>query len=267
MSFASLVSSENAWGAWRRLRCRRLAVASLIAAPTHLAIEDFPEDSDMNTPQNRRGTGTFLIAALVVAALGGCGTSREQPPTANTNANGAAAPAAAQPNAEAQAKPAATRATPSAEVSSKRTTAAILAQIHQANLKEIAIGKIAQEKASTSEVRAYADQLVQDHTNADQMVVAMAQKTGARLHDSAARRHEGAPGKLVDQKLSAASGTGFDRLFLRQSSSDHERLIRSLQQAREDASDDDIEALIDKIMPILEQHRDLAQILMKKEQA
>jgi predicted outer membrane protein len=72
---------------------------------------------------------------------------------------------------------------------------------------------------------------------------------------------------MVAQKLSSASGAEFDRLFLRQSTSDHERLIRSLQQEREDASDDDIEALINKIMPILEQHRDLATILMKKEQA
>lgn len=219
----------------------------------------------MNTPQNRRGTGTFLIAALFVAALGGCGTSREQPPAANTNAS---APAATQTTAEAaKAKPTVTRAVPSAEVSSKRTTAAILDQIHQANLKEIAIGEIAQEKASTSEVRAYANQLIQDHTSADQMVVVMAQKTGARLHDSAAGRHAGAHGKLVDQKLSAATGAGFDRLFLKQTSADHERLIRSLQQEREDASDDDLEALIDKIVPILEQHRDLVKILMKKEQA
>ena len=222
----------------------------------------------MNIFQNPKDTRQFLIAALVAVALTGCGTSRQQPPAANTNGNVAAAPAAAQPSAQAaQAKPAATRATPSAEVSSKRTTAAILAQIHQANLKAIAIGKIAQEKASTSEVRAYADQLVQDHTNADQMVVAMAQKTGARLHDSTAGRHAGAHGKVVDQKLSSASGAEFDRLFLKQTSADHERLIRELRQEREDASDDDIEALIDKIMPILEQHRDLAQILMKKEQA
>jgi Domain of unknown function (DUF4142) len=59
----------------------------------------------------------------------------------------------------------------------------------------------------------------------------------------------------------------FDRLFLQQTGSDQEGLLRSLQQEREDANDDDIEALIDKIVPILEQHRDLAQILMKKEQA
>jgi putative membrane protein len=222
----------------------------------------------MDILQNRRGTGQVLIAALVAAALGGCATSREQPPVANANANVAAAPEAAQPIAQkAKARPAVTRAAPSPQASGKKNSAAILAQIHQASLKEIAIGEMAEGKASSSEVRAYADQLVQDHTNTDQMVVAMAQKTGAHLHDSASGRHESAHGKLVDQKLSSASGAGFDRLFLQKTSSDNERLIRSLQQEREDASDDDIEALIDKIVPILEQHRDLAQILMKKEQA
>jgi putative membrane protein len=116
---------------------------------------------------------------------------------------------------------------------------------------------MAQGKASTSEVRAYADQLVQDHTNADQMVVAMVQKTGAHLHESA-------HAKLANKKLSSAGGAAFDRLFLQQTGTDQERLIRSLQEEREDASDDNIEELIDKIMPILEQHRDLAQILRKK---
>jgi putative membrane protein len=222
----------------------------------------------MDILRNGKGTRQFLIAALVAAALGGCGTSREQPPAANADANVAAAPAAAQPIAkEAKAKHAVTLAATAPQASSKKNTAMILAQIHQANLKEIRLGNMAEGRATTSEVRAFADQLVQDHTNADQIVIAMAQKTGARLHDSAAGRHEGAHGKLMDQKLSSASGAGFDRLFLRQTSSDHENLIRSLQKEREDASDDDIEALIDKIMPILEQHRDLAQILMKKEQA
>lgn len=56
---------------------------------------------------------------------------------------------------------------------------------------EIALGKMAEEKASMSEVRAYADQLVQDHTNVDQTVVAMAQKSGALLQNGAAAYREG----------------------------------------------------------------------------
>jgi len=164
----------------------------------------------MDVQQNWKVATPFIIAALVGAALSGCSTSREQPPPANADANVAAASSAAQPVArKTKAKPKVTRAAPPAEASSNKSTATILAQIHQANLKEIAIGKMAQEKASTDEVRAYADQLVQDHTNADQMVVAMAQQTGARLHDSAAGRREGVHGKLVDQRLGSASSAGF----------------------------------------------------------
>ena len=205
----------------------------------------------------------FFVATLAAAALGGCSASREQP--APNSAVAAASPAA-QPTAQETAKPAKTHAVPSAEVSSKSSSAAILEQIHQANLKEIAIGKMAEAKASNDEVRAYADQLVKDHTSADQMVVATAQKTGAHLRDSSSRR-ESAHAKLAEQKLSSASGAQFDRLFLEQTSADHKKLISELQQEREDASNDDVEALIDKIMPILQQHHDLAQILMKKEQA
>jgi putative membrane protein len=207
----------------------------------------------------------FFVAALAAVALGGCSANRQQP-APDANANAAVASPAVQATQAAEAKPRVTHVQ-SPEVSSKNTNAAILEQIHQANLKEIAIGKIAEEKASTDEVRAYADQLVKDHTSADQMVVATAQKKGARLRDSAAGRRESARGKSAEQKLSSASGTQFDRLFLEQTSAEHKKLIAELQKEREDASDDDIEALIDKIVPILQQHNDLAQILMKKEQA
>ena len=212
----------------------------------------------MHMHENLRASGRFLAAALVATALIGCGAKREQPaPNANTN------PVAAQPSAQptaqsAKAKPA---RVPSPEASSKKTSASILAQIHQADLKEIAVGKIAEEKASTDEVRAYADQLVKDHTNADQMVMATAQKTGTHLRGASAAR------PMTDKKLSSASGAQFDRMFLEQTSADHKKLMSELQQEREDASNDDIEALIDKIMPILQQHHDLAQILLKKERA
>jgi putative membrane protein len=207
----------------------------------------------------------FFVAAVAAAALCGCSATRQQP-APDANANAAASSPAAQPTQAAEAKPHKTHV-PSSEVSSKNSNASILEQIHQANLKEIEIGRIAEQKASTDEVRAYADQLVKDHTSADQMVVATAQKKGARLRDSAAGRREGARGKSAEQKLSSASGAQFDRLFLEQTSADHKKLIAELQREREDASDDDIEALIDKIVPILQQHDDLAQILMKKEQA
>jgi putative membrane protein len=243
------------------LRDRRLALASLIAGSPHLAAKFLKRIAIMGI-QKRIEVSRYFLVAIITVAIGGCSTSRQQPPA---NANVAASSPAAQPAQPAQAKAAATPEVPSPEVSSKSTSAAILEQIHQADLQEIAIGNIAQGKASSDEVRAYADQLVKDHTSADQMVIETAQKKGARLHGPG--RRAGDREKFAEQKLSSASGAQFDRLFLEQTSAEHKKLISELTQEREDASDDDVEALIDKIVPILQQHQDLAQILMKKEQA
>jgi predicted outer membrane protein len=220
----------------------------------------------MHTLQNRLGKIELLIAAGIVLALAGCGTSQNQ--ALPTTATVAPAPeAAAAPSAkEIRAKSSAMRVRISPEVSTKLNTAMVLAQIHQANLMEVELAEMAREKGSINGVRAYADQLIQDHTSLDQTVVAMAQKSG---NLKAVRRsaHETADEKTVERKLKSANGAKFDKLFLQQASSDHERLIRRLQQDREDASDEDLEALIDKTIPILEQHKELAQILMNKEQA
>jgi putative membrane protein len=209
-----------------------------------------------------KGAKYVLIPLAAAAMLIGCSTSREQP-SAESSAAAAAATPAAQPTTVAASKPKAKHATESAETSSKSGSAAILSQIHQADLKEIALGNLAAGKASTAEVQNYAKQLVDDHTGADQQVMAMAQKMNIHLRNTTASK----PGHHPDTKLNSASGAEFDRQFLQETSADHDKLIRELKQEREDASDDDIEALIDKILPILEQHKQLAEILMKKEQA
>jgi len=214
----------------------------------------------MKILQNVKGIGQIFVAAVVAAALTGCGTSRQQPSDANTTANAPATPAVRATITTAKTKPA-KRAIQSAETSGKATSAAVLWEIHRADLKEIAIGQMAQGKASTDEVREYANQLVKDRTSADQQVIAMAQKKNLRLHDQTSR--QGAE----QAKLNTLNGPSFDKYFLRQTAAGHDKLVRSLRKEREDASDDDIEALIDKILPILEQDQELAQVLIKKEQA
>ena len=214
----------------------------------------------MNTQQTLNCAGYVLVVTLVALALSSCSTSRQQPESASSVANTAASPAAHATTTTAKTKPA-KRAIRSAEASGKATSAAVLSEIHRADLKEIAIGQMAQGKSSTNEVREYANQLVKDRTSADQEVIAMAQKKNVRLRDQTSRQGP------EHAKLNTLNGPSFDKYFLRQTAADNDKLVRSLRKEREDASDDDIEALIDKILPILEQDQELAQVLMKKEQA
>jgi len=242
----------------------------------------------MNTSQHGLGGRDLIILAVAALVLTACSTGKNQ------DQDSSATPPATQlmqQNARGSPlKPAAAHS-PSSHVRSNHhvasadeenaasynenapagNTAAVLSQIHQANLTEIALGKLAENKASAPEVRAYADQLVHDHTSVDGTVVAMAQKKGTHLRDQTGsprlgRKSVQSAGQF-EQKLTSASRSKFDQLFLKQASSDHQRLIQRLQQDREDADDDELETLIDKIVPILEQQRELAQILMKKEGA
>jgi putative membrane protein len=237
----------------------------------------------MNALQHGLGVRALFVATLTALVLAGCGAKQNQGQSASADTVAATKPAQ-QRVWQTSSKPAAARspsryviatshmvATNNQENATKGNTEAVLSQIHQANLTEIALGKLAEEKATTTEVRAYADQLVLDHTNVDLTVAAMAQKKGTRLRDQTAstraRRDHEQSNRQFDQKLKSASGSEFDKLFLEQAGSDHQRLIEKLQQDREDANDDELEALIDKITPIFEQDRELEKILMKKEQA
>jgi putative membrane protein len=220
----------------------------------------------MNRLQNHSSERDLLIAVLVALAFAGCGTSQRQQRA--VAASVALTPEAAPPRAQhAHSKPLTIRPQTSPVVSTKANTAIVLSQIHQTNLMEIELGKIAEQKASSEEVRAYADQLVQDHMNVDQTVVAMAAKSGANLRNGAKTNQQAAKQNPLERKMKSASGPNFDKLFLQETRSDHETLIRKLQQDREDASDDELEALIDKTIPILQQDQELADVLIKKEKA
>ena len=214
----------------------------------------------MNTQHILRGARCVLIATFVTLAPSSCSTWRQQPEATSSVANIAPSAAAQGTTPAAKSKPT-KRATRSVEASGKSISALVLAEIHRVDLKEIAIGEIAQGKASANEVREYANKLVKDRTSADQQVIAMAQKKNVRLRDETSKQGS------EYAKLNALTGPSFDQYFLQQTAADHERLVRSLTQERKDVSDDDIEALIERILPTLERDRELTQDLAKEEQA
>ena len=200
----------------------------------------------MNPLQNFKGAGGLLIPVVVLAALVGCSTSRQQPSPDSSNA--AAVMPAAQPTTAEGVKPkhVAKHATEPTEVSSESSSTAILNQIHQADQKEIALANTAPGKASSAGVQNYAKQLVDDHTGAEHEVLAMAQKMNLHLRDTAASKE----GQHVSARLNFGDWSSvLIASSLQETSADHDKLIRDLKQEREDASNDDIEALIDKILP------------------
>src|ERR1700739_4305404 len=66
----------------------------------------------------------------------------------------------------------------------------ILTELAQANLDEISVGKIAEDKAQSPDVKAFAQQMVDDHSKGLQAVQQVAQSKEVTLPSEPDRKHQ-----------------------------------------------------------------------------
>ncbi len=138
----------------------------------------------------------------------------------------------------------------------------VLSTIHATNAIEVEAGKLAQQKGQSDTVRKLGDRIARDHLSSDKMVTDLAHKKKVELDpvkpqtDEEKQQHE----KRVKmmEKLRNLQGSEFDSAFLKFMEEGHARSIEKLQASREKLQDGDVRDLVNKLLPILEQHRELA---------
>ena len=148
------------------------------------------------------------------------------------------------------------------------TTADVLSQIHEVNETEIYVGKLAEKKGSTAEVRSYGKELVRDHLKADRKVKALAKAENLQLAPPAPvsvelgriRNHDGAEQEM----LANVSGNTFDRDMLEAMVEDHQKNIDSLKAAQAASDDQKLKDLIQELIPQLTDHQEMAEKLLVK---
>lgn len=137
--------------------------------------------------------------------------------------------------------------------------AQIVAQVSNANGKEIAAGRIAQEKARNADVKSFAADMVKDHTamqgGVDSLVTAANITPKAAEPDTLQKALDDATKKLQDQ----AAGADFDRTYMDMMVSDHEATITLLNQAATAAQNADLRTLIQGAIPKVQAHLDRAR--------
>jgi len=132
--------------------------------------------------------------------------------------------------------------------------------LHQTNQAEIAAGKLAQQNGTSADVKNLGEKLVADHTKADDDVLAAADKAGVKPNPSSLSAHDKqmqqTDKKKMDQ-MKKLSGSEFDKAFAQEMSRDHDHMISMLKDAKTHVSPP-IRELVDNTIPVLEQHKDLA---------
>lgn len=121
------------------------------------------------------------------------------------------------------------------------------------NLKEVALGELAVEKADSEAVKTFGQRMIDDHSKAQDDLERAAEQEDIELPDELDDK-----GRQKKQELSEKSGSAFDKAYMQEMVEDHSKDVEAYQKAREN-TDGALEDYVAKTLPVLRQHHELAE--------
>lgn len=123
-------------------------------------------------------------------------------------------------------------------------------------MMEVELGRIASQSASHDRVKSFGNMMVQDHTNANNELKAIASAKNVMLPDSLMTKHREHL-EMMRQK----TGKEFDRAYMNMMVQDHNQDVSNFQKASNSAQDGDLKGFASKTLPILQMHLDSAKAI------
>ena len=154
-------------------------------------------------------------------------------------------PAGAQPAAGAKA-PA------SADSAFMRTAAT-------GGMAEVELGKLGVANATSSDVKQFAQRMVDDHSKANDELKALAAQKNVTLPAEVDAKH-----KAAYDKLAKAKGAGFDAAFMSHMVSDHQADVSLFERESKSGKDAETKAWAGKTLPTLQEHLKMAKEIHAK---
>jgi putative membrane protein len=118
-------------------------------------------------------------------------------------------------------------------------------------LAEVALGKLAQQKATDAQVKSFADMMVKDHSKANEELAAIAKAKNITLPAAPDADHQ----KKLDD-LAKLSGKDFDKAYVDAMVDGHKKTLDLMQMAAKDCKDSELKAFAAKIVPTVQMHLD-----------
>ena len=119
----------------------------------------------------------------------------------------------------------------------------------QGGVAEVQMGKLAAEKATSPDVKAFGQQMVDDHTKANEDLKSVAEKKRMTLPNNINAHQESAY-----SKLHRLSGESFDRAYVTHMVKDHEDDVKEFKKEANDGKDEDIKGFASRTLPVLQGH-------------
>ncbi len=129
----------------------------------------------------------------------------------------------------------------------------------QANMAEIALGRLASQKSQNAEVKRFVQRLIADHTKANNELKPIASKKNITLPADVKPEQ-----KETYDRLAKLSGAEFDREFMALMVTNHEQSVTSYEAESTNGTDAELKAFATKILPTIQEHLRMAREIASK---
>jgi len=121
-------------------------------------------------------------------------------------------------------------------------------------MAEVELAQLASQKASSDQVKQFAQRMAADHAKANEELKSLAQTKGITVPTDIDAKH-----KQTRDKLAKLSGDAFDRAYMDEMRKDHKHAVSEFQKQSTSGSDQDVKAWAGKTLPVLQQHMQMAE--------
>jgi putative membrane protein len=129
----------------------------------------------------------------------------------------------------------------------------------QGGMMEVELGRLAAQKASSAEVKAFGQRMVTDHSKANQQLMQLATTKGltvpTTLPPDMQKEHD---------KLAGLSGAEFDRMYMSHMLKDHKKDVSEFEKESQKATDTGVRSFAQQTLPVLREHLTLAESTASK---
>ena len=118
-------------------------------------------------------------------------------------------------------------------------------------LAEVKLSELAGDRASDAKVKAFAAQMVTDHTQANNELKPIADANKIPVPTKLQAESE-----VAYKHLEKLSGAKFDAAYVKVMVTDHDKTVSAFEDASSKVKNPDLKAFIDTTLPVLRQHKD-----------
>jgi putative membrane protein len=119
----------------------------------------------------------------------------------------------------------------------------------QGGMAEVQLGQLAAQKASSPDVKAFGQQMVDDHTKANDQLKSVASQENMTLPSTLDAKDQ-----ALMTKLQGLSGADFDKAYVKAMVKDHQEDVKEFQKEADKGKDPQIKNFASQTLPVLQQH-------------